>query len=178
MKYLNLLIILTFVLCNLSLAYEELQPSYYLTEGDLYNMRFSPDGSYLAAVLSTGLSLYHYDSGELITQVQARPPGQIEISSDGRTIVGLFDKNLIKVWSFDGLELETQATIETETDLIGQPVRSFELGKTSAGAHIDKNKSVYWDGRNENGEEVSSGIYFYTVQTGDFRQSKKMVIVR
>ncbi len=71
MKYLNVLIILGSILGNLSFAYE---PDYYLTEGDLDSMQFSPDGSYLAVVLSTGLKLYHPDSGELLTELRQESP--------------------------------------------------------------------------------------------------------
>jgi hypothetical protein len=36
---------------------------------------------------------------------------------------------------------------------------------------------VYWDGRNDKGEEVTSGLYFYQLKAGDFDATRKMVIV-
>jgi len=43
---------------------------------------------------------------------------------------------------------------------------------------ITKDKAAYWDGRNEKGERVSSGIYFYTMKAGDFISTREMVILR
>jgi len=48
----------------------------------------------------------------------------------------------------------------------------------TAGEYFAIDKAAYWDGRNEAGEEVASGIYFYTIQAGDFKAIKKMVIQR
>ncbi len=61
----------------------------------------------------------------------------------------------------------------------GQLVRTLNLGHKPAGFYVDKQKAAYWDGRNEAGERVSSGIYFYTIQAGDFFiATKKMVIAK
>jgi hypothetical protein len=38
--------------------------------------------------------------------------------------------------------------------------------------------SVIWDGRDERGGIVASGVYFYEVVIGDFRQAKKLVVLR
>ena len=47
----------------------------------------------------------------------------------------------------------------------------------SAGLYLNRDKSAYWDGKNEAGEEVASGIYFYSITAGDdFFVTKKMVI--
>ena len=38
--------------------------------------------------------------------------------------------------------------------------------------------SIDWNGTNEKGIEVSGGVYFYSIQSGDFRQTKKMVLLK
>jgi hypothetical protein len=60
--------------------------------------------------------------------------------------------------------------------LKGEIVRELKLGHKSAGMYMDRDKSAYWDGRNESGEKVSSGIYFYTIQAGKFTATRRMVI--
>ena len=60
----------------------------------------------------------------------------------------------------------------------GQLVRQIELGLQVAGNYQTSDRAIYWDGRNANGEEVSSGIYFYRLQAGDYSQTRKMVILK
>ena len=38
--------------------------------------------------------------------------------------------------------------------------------------------SVKWNATNNQGQLVSAGVYFYTIETGDFRQTKKMILVK
>jgi len=63
-------------------------------------------------------------------------------------------------------------------DIRGQLIRTFALGHRDAGEYLKPGKAVYWDGRNERGELVSSGVYFYTFQSGSFTASRKMVIIK
>ena len=39
-------------------------------------------------------------------------------------------------------------------------------------------KSIKWDATNNQGEPVSAGVYLYTVQTGDFVDTKKMILLK
>jgi hypothetical protein len=60
----------------------------------------------------------------------------------------------------------------------GQMIRRLELGKQMPGQYVDRPNAAYWDGKNEFGEEVSSGIYFYQLQAGSDVSVKKMIVVR
>ena len=60
----------------------------------------------------------------------------------------------------------------------GRLVRLLDLGHKPAGFYVGRDKSAYWDGRNESGESVSSGIYFYQIQAGDFSATRKMTILK
>ena len=58
-------------------------------------------------------------------------------------------------------------------NIVGKRVRNLANERLSAGL-----KAVTWDGRDNNGQLVSSGIYFYRIVTGDFTESKKMVLLK
>ena len=58
----------------------------------------------------------------------------------------------------------------------GHLVRRLDLGHQSAGVYRSRSRAAYWDGRNEFGERVASGLYFYTLTAGDFTATRKMLI--
>ncbi len=60
----------------------------------------------------------------------------------------------------------------------GHRVRRIEVGERSAGIYLDKETAAYWDGRSDNGELVSSGIYYYHLRAGNFHATRRMVIVK
>ena len=60
----------------------------------------------------------------------------------------------------------------------GRLVKKLELGGKEAGYYTTTAESIYWDGRNRNGEQVSSGLYFYQLKAGDYSQTRKMVILK
>ena len=63
-------------------------------------------------------------------------------------------------------------------DTSGVLVRQLDLGHQVAGYYTNRTKAAYWDGRNENGELIASGVYFYQLQTGDVSATRKMVILK
>ena len=58
-------------------------------------------------------------------------------------------------------------------DLMGRKVKSLVSSEKDAGYH-----SIRWDATNDFGESVSAGMYFYTIQAGEFRQTKKMILLK
>jgi len=63
-------------------------------------------------------------------------------------------------------------------DITGKRIRMVELGHIAAGNYVESGKEIYWDGRSENGEHVSSGTYFYQIETDDYTDTRKMVILK
>ena len=63
-------------------------------------------------------------------------------------------------------------------DTQGSLVRSLELGHQRAGIYTGRGRAAYWDGRNDVGERVASGIYFYQLQADGLSYLRKMVIVK
>ena len=60
----------------------------------------------------------------------------------------------------------------------GKLVRSIILGHQSAGVYHRKGRAAYWDGKNDFGERVASGLYFYTLTAGEFTATGRMLIVK
>jgi len=58
-------------------------------------------------------------------------------------------------------------------DLMGRSIKSLVNSQQSAGY-----RSIQWNATNNLGEPVSAGMYIYTIQAGQFRQTKKMVLLK
>lgn len=58
-------------------------------------------------------------------------------------------------------------------NILGEKVKTLMDQHLKAGRQL-----VEWDGKDEAGEEVASGVYFYRLQTKDFTETKKMVLMR
>ena len=59
----------------------------------------------------------------------------------------------------------------------GTLVRTLFLGHQAVSMYQNKSRAAYWDGKNEIGEPVASGVYFfYTFTAGDFTATRKMLI--
>ena len=58
----------------------------------------------------------------------------------------------------------------------GKLVQSLALGHQPVGTYQSRSRAAYWDGKNELGEPVASGVYFYTLTAGEFTATRKMLI--
>ena len=58
----------------------------------------------------------------------------------------------------------------------GTLVRTLSLGHKATGIYQSRNRAAYWDGKNDVGEPVASGVYFYTLTADDFNATRKMLI--
>ncbi|MBI1926942.1 T9SS type A sorting domain-containing protein [Candidatus Poribacteria bacterium] len=63
-------------------------------------------------------------------------------------------------------------------DIQGRLVRTLDLGHREVGQYLNREKAAYWDGRNQLGEPVGSGVYLYRLQAGEFQATRKMVILK
>jgi hypothetical protein len=58
-------------------------------------------------------------------------------------------------------------------DLAGRHVASLVSGEQRSGIH-----SIGWNSKNDMGQMVSAGMYYYTIQSGDFTQTRKMILLK
>ena len=58
-------------------------------------------------------------------------------------------------------------------DMMGRIVKTLVNSSLTAGY-----KSIQWNATNDRDEAVSAGLYLYTIEVGEFRQTKKMVLLK
>ena len=63
-------------------------------------------------------------------------------------------------------------------DGVGQVVRTINVGYQEAAVYESRSKAIYWDGRNDVGETVASGVYFYHLSAGNYSATRKMLILK
>ena len=63
-------------------------------------------------------------------------------------------------------------------DSAGRLVRRLALGQQSAGYYLTRGTAAYWDGKNDFGEQVTSGVYFYHLLTERASVTRKMLVTK
>lgn len=82
-----------------------------------------------------------------------------------------------ETWFPYNLAEQAEVTVKIY-DGAGALVRQLNIGLQEPGSYRSQEKAAYWDGRNEFGTKVASGIYFYTFTAGDFQSTRRMVILK
>ena len=82
-----------------------------------------------------------------------------------------------ETWIPFRLSEDSQVSL-TIYDRTGRVVRSVDVGHRPAAVYESRAKAIYWDGRNDFGERVASGMYFYTLTAKDFSATRRMVILK
>ena len=76
---------------------------------------------------------------------------------------------------------EPGAVSITICNLHGEIVRQLKLGQRETGTYFSGQRAAYWDGRNEHGDRVASGVYFYHLRVDgavDIEATKRLVILK
>ena len=95
------------------------------------------------------------------------------------TILGQNFPNPFNPETWIPYQLEKSADVVLQIyDASGGVVRSLDLGFKPQGFYMTRSTAAYWDGRNNMGEQVASGVYFYSLQTSDFSATRKMLILK
>ena len=82
-----------------------------------------------------------------------------------------------ETWIPYQLAEDTEVTIRIY-NVSGQIVRTVFSGHQASGYYLSRSQAAYWDGRNEVGEQVASGVYIYELTTPTFKQTKQLVILK
>ena len=76
-------------------------------------------------------------------------------------------------------QLADSADVSMEIyEVSGRLVRTIPIGFKPIGYYLTRERAAYWDGRNETGEPVSSGVYFLQFSAGEFTATQRVVIVK
>ncbi|MCG9127611.1 cadherin domain-containing protein [Candidatus Poribacteria bacterium] len=74
-------------------------------------------------------------------------------------------------------QLNNSANVSfTIYNLSGELIRHLKLGVLDPGYYLNREKAAYWDGRNQNGEKVATGIYFCKFKTNDYSSIIRLII--
>lgn len=147
----------------------KLQTSPLYVDGSLVTMSFDVDGS-REAIEKLNIADFRLNGGQLKATIENLP----KLFALLQNYPNPFNP---ETWIPYRLS-ETGDVSITIFNVNGQMVRQLHLGSKMPGYYVDKSRAAYWDGANESGEAVSSGIYFYQMQAGQNTSVKKMIIVR
>ena len=137
--------------------------------GRVYSVAFSPDGGTLASGSDDGTTLLWDLTLEQLLAVLT--------SKEIALLPNYPNPFSPETWIPYHLSNDADVTL-TVYDTKGTVVRQLDLGHQSAGFYTARAKAAYWNGRNESGESVASGLYFYQLRAGDYTALRRMVIVK
>lgn len=100
-----------------------------------------------------------------------------EIPKENRLLPSYPNPGNPETWIPYRLASDASVTL-TLYDTTGRMIRTLKIGHQRAGVYESKDKAIYWDGRNDFGERVASGVYFYTLTAKDFTATRKMLILK
>ncbi len=162
----------------------------YGDTGDIYNSytstSFSPytiPNSYSYSVKNTWIIIENIKINEKTTEFDVRfgnaqscPRNTTSINNDMpfQNFPNPFNPD---TWIPYHLEEDSNVLIKIYS-ASGQLIRTLDIGYKTAGSYISKSDSAYWDGKNESGFNVASGVYFYHLQTNRSITVKKMTLIK
>ncbi len=63
-------------------------------------------------------------------------------------------------------------------DALGRVIKQLDLGYQPAGLYRTRPRAAHWDGRNEVGESVASGVYFVQLKTKGYQQTRRIILLK
>jgi len=150
--------------------------------GAVRSMAFSRDGNTLASGSSDGtVFLWELPSAIIPEGVAVEPLGHrlTTLGDIKRTALLQNYPNPFNPETWIPYQLVDDAFVKlTIYDQSGRVVRTMEIGHQISGSYDSREKAVYWDGRNEDGEIVTSGVYPYQLDAGDYTALRRMILLK
>ena len=72
--------------------------------------------------------------------------------------------------------LADDADVEVRIYDVQGVLRRLDIGRQRAGRYLSRQTAAYWDGKDQSGASVASGVYFYTLEADAFSKTRRMVI--
>jgi len=144
---------------------------------------FSPNGKTIASTDGFIVRLWDVDgtvSGEIHpTSVEPTEKELLTLGGMKRTTLLQNYPNPFNPETWIPFALHQTSELEIQIyGVAGNLVRTLRLGNKSPGAYLSKKQAAHWNGKNNDGEKVGSGIYFYQMRVGDETFMRKALLLK
>ena len=141
-----------------------------------YPASFSPDGSILAS-MGEAYTILLWDMTSYIA-----PPTAVQsplAPQPAQTVLLANYPNPFNPETWIPFQLHAPAQVQLSIyDIRGALIRHIDLGHRAAGQYLTSANAAYWDGRDQHGARVASGVYLYQLRAGTLAQARKMVFLK
>ena len=133
------------------------------------------------SVVDKAKNVIYHDFTEItrfeVTETQAAPIVKITLPDKNALLPNYPNPFNPETWIPYQLAVPAEVTLTIYT-ADGKVVHTLTLGHQPVGIYESRSRAAYWDGRNDVGEPVASGVYFYTLTAGKFTATRKMLILK